>query len=99
MDNSDDHCDRESSTPQSSSILKQFPGDKDSIEATWITWDEIQHLEKRKPRRRDKSALHPKGTAGSSSSKIQSMSDSWLRGHEPLTFFDILEQKIEQIQD
>ena len=59
------------------SILKCIPDDE-SIEAKWITFDEVQCLEERK--------------RGSSTTQNRfRMSDPWLRGHEPKTFFGLLE--------
>ena len=59
------------------SILKCIPDDE-SIEAKWITFNEVQCLEERK--------------RGSSTTQNRfSMSDPWLRGHEPKTFFGLLE--------
>lgn len=63
------------------SILKRPPGDKESIEAKWISWDEVQEL--KDTRKREKDSLL--------SNEPLSMDDPWLRGHEPLTFFGMLE--------
>lgn len=64
----------------SKSVLKRPPGDDDSIESRWITWDEVLCLHERKQSRCSKPP------------SIQSLSDPWLRGHEPITFFGMLER-------
>ena len=72
-ENYDDH----GSTPKS--VLKCPPGDDDSVESRWITWDEVQCLRERKQ------------NGCSNLPSIQFMSDPWLRGHEPITFFGLLD--------
>lgn len=65
------------------SILKCPPGDKESIEAKWISWDEVQEIKVKDTRKRKKDKLLSNGPL--------TMGDAWLRGHEPLTFFGMLE--------
>lgn len=61
------------------SVLQCPPGDDDSIESRWITWDEVQ-------------CLHEQNQIGCSNfPSIQFISDPWLRGHEPITFFGLLD--------
>lgn len=75
------------------SILKSPPGDDDSIEAKWITWDEMNNFKRRRkhiPREQwlddaDNDSSHPL-------SSRTLVTHPWLRGHEPLTFFGMLEQ-------
>lgn len=69
------------SVGDTSKILKIPPGDEESIEAKWITWDEVLHFEERK-KRIGMNKPPP---------MLQSISDPWLRGHEPITFFGMLE--------
>ncbi|KAL9181107.1 hypothetical protein ACHAXT_009912 [Thalassiosira profunda] len=60
------------------SVLKRPPGDKESIEAKWMAWDEMQLLAEKK--------------GGGASTSSLSLKDPWLRGHEPLTFYGMLER-------
>lgn len=79
-----DNCDDQTATSnEPKNILKCPPGDKESIEAKWLTWDEVQCLKERKRGKQEKSQP---------STAVQSMSDPWLRGHEPLTFYEMLER-------
>jgi len=78
-----DNCDDQTATSnEPKNILKCPPGDKESIEAKWLTWDEIQYLKERKRGKQETSQYIA----------VQSMSDPWLRGHEPLTFYEMLER-------
>eukprot|EP00804_Cyclotella_cryptica_P013279 CCRYP_007036-RA/>CCRYP_007036-RA protein AED:0.43 eAED:1.00 QI:0/0/0/0.5/1/1/2/0/390 len=66
------------STGGGKSVLKLPPGDDDSIEAKWVTLDDVRCLSEgnRKP--------HSSPITGE-------WRDRWLRGQEPITFFGILE--------
>lgn len=68
------------SSKETKSILKPPPGDDESIEAKWITWDEVLRFHESKRSGMNKSPP-----------SLQSISDPWLRGHEPITFFGMLE--------
>mmetsp|Transcript_32694 Transcript_32694/g.79153 ORF Transcript_32694/g.79153 Transcript_32694/m.79153 type:complete len:469 (-) Transcript_32694:159-1565(-) len=76
----DSVVDQNKSSKESRSILKPPPGDDESIEAKWITWDEV--LQFRESKRAEMSKSPP---------PVQSKSHPWLRGHEPITFFGMLE--------
>ena len=67
------------------SILKCIPDDE-SIEAKWITFDEVQCLKERK-----------RGSSNTTENRFH-MSDPWLRGHEPKTFFGLLERSWQEDQ-
>lgn len=62
-----------------SGVLKLPPGDDESIEAKWVTLDEV------------KSIPLSKHSRTRSSSPAGKWDDPWLRGYEPLTFFEMLE--------
>jgi len=80
VDNIDTSNDETGASIEPKSVLKLPPGDKESIEAKWITMDEVLHFEERKRHGINK----PPPT-------LKSISDPWLRGHEPITFFGMLE--------
>ena len=62
------------------SVLKCPPGDDDSMESRWITWDEVQ-------------CLHKQNQIGCSNfPSIQFIFDPWLRGHKPITFLGLLDR-------
>ena len=68
--------------------LKCAPGDDESIEAKWVTWDELNKFNRRRRR-------HGQRTNDDSDNQLSStmiVSHPWLRGHEPLTFFGMLEK-------
>lgn len=79
LDNSDNQT-ADASKDEPKSVLKCLPGDDDSLEAKWISWDEVQCLEEMERIEKNKTTL------------LESMSDFWLRGHEPITFFGMLER-------
>eukprot|EP00585_Thalassiosira_rotula_P003454 CAMPEP_0196143916 /NCGR_PEP_ID=MMETSP0910-20130528/14015_1 /TAXON_ID=49265 /ORGANISM="Thalassiosira rotula, Strain GSO102" /LENGTH=432 /DNA_ID=CAMNT_0041405425 /DNA_START=221 /DNA_END=1519 /DNA_ORIENTATION=+ len=86
-------CDNETavSDDEPKSILKCLPGDEESMESKWLTWDEIQCLEEKKGKKGGKRAtsqLQPTNT----SKAVQCFSDPYLRGHEPLEFYGMLER-------
>lgn len=66
----------------SNTALKLPPGDKDSIEAKWVTLDEVKSL----PVSQRSANHNPSVTDG------QWGEHPWLRGHEPITFFEMLER-------
>lgn len=69
-------------------ILKCPPGDDESEEAQWVTLDEVQQIANRQ--RGDTTQVE------SDSTFLQQMKDPWLRGHEPVTFFGLLEYAWQQ---
>eukprot|EP00986_Skeletonema_menzelii_P004756 scaffold1665_cov149-Skeletonema_menzelii.AAC.6 len=76
------------------SILKCPPGDNESIEAKWITFSEIKNFNRRRkhiPREQwlDDGNSHPLSSS-------TSVTHPWLRGHEPSTFFGMLEKSLKQ---
>jgi len=92
------------------SILKCPPGDDDSIEAKWITWDEINNFKRRRKHIPREQWLDDCNDNAHPLSSTTSVNHPWLRAHEPLTFFGMLEKslrhnntvpglKIRQIED
>lgn len=79
----DDHTDNLNqqcgTSERPENILKCPPGDEDSIEAKWMTYDEVLRFDESRHSARSKSALR------------LGLGDPWLRGHEPITFFGMLE--------
>lgn len=63
-----------------SGLLKLPPGDDESVEAKWVTLDEVKSL-----------PLY-KHSRIRSSAPSDHWVDPWLRGHEPITFFEIMER-------
>ena len=62
-----------------SDVLKVPPGDGESIEAKWVQLSEVKSLPLYKHKQQARTLL-----AGE-------WADPWLRGHEPLTYFEMLE--------
>eukprot|EP00584_Thalassiosira_punctigera_P026927 CAMPEP_0172577066 /NCGR_PEP_ID=MMETSP1067-20121228/138043_1 /TAXON_ID=265564 ORGANISM="Thalassiosira punctigera, Strain Tpunct2005C2" /NCGR_SAMPLE_ID=MMETSP1067 /ASSEMBLY_ACC=CAM_ASM_000444 /LENGTH=450 /DNA_ID=CAMNT_0013369749 /DNA_START=175 /DNA_END=1527 /DNA_ORIENTATION=- len=90
IDEFGDGCDgRTTESDESRSILKCHPGDEESIEAKWLTWDDIQCFEQRKRGKRKQSQSAEKEMPAAS---VECMADPWLRGHEPLEFYGLLER-------
>ena len=83
VDDCKDNCD---------SILKSQE-DEESIEARWVTWEEVQRLKGNKRGGREKIQLQEETSAASLTEQL-SMNDPWLRGHEPLTYFGMLEENM-----
>ena len=83
----DDTDGNDDATAGTNAILKSYPGDKDSLEAQWMTWDEIQYLAKH-----ERSALHKHRPSGLQNKPTKILNDPWLRGHEPVTFYGMLER-------
>lgn len=76
--NDNSEVEQRSASKEPKTILKCPPGDEDSIEAKWMTYDEVPRFGESKRAARNKSPL-------------LLLSDPWLRGHEPITFFGMLE--------
>ncbi len=79
------------------SILKCPPGDDDSIEAKWVTWDEVNSFKRRRKHVPREQWLDDSSDDPHQLSSRTSVSHPWLRGHEPLTFFGMLEQSNDTI--
>lgn len=60
--------------------LKLPPGDDESIEAKWATLEEIKSL-----------PLYKRGRTSPISTSAGKWDDQWLRGHEPITYYQMLE--------
>ena len=67
----------------SNTALKLPPGDGESIDAKWVTVDEVKSL----PVNRRSKNHTPSVTSG------QWGEHPWLRGHEPITFFEMLKRR------
>mmetsp|Transcript_563 Transcript_563/g.724 ORF Transcript_563/g.724 Transcript_563/m.724 type:complete len:360 (+) Transcript_563:232-1311(+) len=78
------------------SILKCPPGDDDSIEAKWVTWDEVNNFKRRRKHIPREQWLDDSRDGPHQLSSRTSVNHPWLRGHEPLTFFGMLEQSLKQ---
>ena len=78
---------RDDGDPTADGFLKCAPGDAESIEAKWWTWDEMRHFEGRKRGERTPLYLQQKGRPAG-----EPVTDPWLRGREPLTFYGMLER-------
>jgi len=76
------------STTHNCNILKCPPGDDESEEAQWVTLNEVKQIATRQ--RGDTTQVE------SDSTFLQQMKDPWLRGHEPVTFFGLLEYTWQQ---
>ena len=87
-DNNDDNVSADDSNTHNCNILKCSPGDDESEEAQWVTLNEVQQIATRK--RGDTTQVE------SDSTFLQQMRDPWLRGHEPVTFFGLLENAWQQ---
>ena len=69
------------------SVLKRAPGDEESIEAKWLTWDEMQCFKDRTCG--ENTRWHSPRTGRSGAVPF---ADPWLRGPEPLEFYGKLER-------
>eukprot|EP00985_Skeletonema_marinoi_P015702 scaffold8179_cov126-Skeletonema_marinoi.AAC.3 len=78
------------------SILKCPPGDDDSIEAKWITWEEINNFKRRRKHIPREQWLDDGNDNAHPLSSTTSVNHPWLRAHEPLTFFGMLENSLQQ---
>ena len=78
----------DNSNTHNCNILKCPPGDDESEEAQWVTLDEVKQITTRQ--RGDTTQVE------SDSTFLRQMKDPWLRGHEPVTFFGLLEYAWQQ---
>lgn len=78
------------------SILKCSPGDDDSIEAKWVTYDEVNNFKRRRKHIPREQWLDDSSDDPHPLSTRTSVNHPWLRGHEPLTFFGMLEHSLKQ---
>ena len=86
IDDDNDYAD--DSSTHNCNILKCSPGDDESEEAQWVTLDEVTQIATRQ--RGDTTQVESESTF------LQQMRDPWLRGHEPVTFFGLLENAWQQ---
>jgi len=88
IDDDDNNDSTDDSNTHNCNVLKCSPGDDESEEAQWVTQNEVQQIANR--HRGDTTQVE------SDSTFLQQMRDPWLRGHEPVTFFGLLEYAWQQ---
>ena len=88
IDDDDNNDSADNSNTHNCNILKCPPGDDESEEAQWVTLNEVQQIANRQ--RGDTTQVESESTF------LQQMKDPWLRGHEPVTFFGLLEYAWQQ---